>query len=216
VACSSACSDGNDGVAADVGVADRAAAPTVASTVTDSVEANKRIDDALEVLEEFDATAGNVALAALNVAVVRDPAAIRQAALAELGSEDTDVRFAAAYGLAAAGVEAIDGPVVETLLEDDDEILRLLGAQALARAGIGRGVPVLISLLSSQTALPHSDGMQVWQAARRTLLDITDQDLGLEGATDAVAAGATIPAWETWWAANESSFVPIRPEPVFG
>lgn len=172
--------------------------------------------DARAAIQGFGEAEGNVELAELNVAVALDPEGVREAGLELLGSEDPDVRFAAAYGLATAGIEAGDADALRPLLENEDEALRLLAAEALARAGIGDGVPVLVSLLSSDRPLGFSDGLQVWMVARRTLLEVTGEDLGLEAATDVEAAAATIPDWESWWTDAAGSFTPAPAEPAFG
>jgi len=171
--------------------------------------------DAGEAIEGFgDAPNDGLGLSALNQAAHRDPEDARSAALDAVDSDDPEVRFAAAYALSLTGIAAGDAEVLRGLLADDDVRIRLLAAQTLAGAGFGDGVPVLISLLASDE--PLRDGLRVWEVARRTLLDVTGQDLGLVAATDVEAATATIPAWAQWWDSASETFTPEPRSRVFG
>jgi HEAT repeat protein len=153
-------------------------------------------------------------LSRINQVALREPEGMRSVALVSIGSDDPDVRFASAYALALTGIEVGDADVVRPLLDADDARLRLLAAQTLAAVGVGDGVPVLISLLGSDDQL--RDGLRVWQVARRTLLDLAGQDLGLVAATDMMTAAATIHDWEAWWQSAKGSFTPVARRPVFG
>jgi HEAT repeat protein len=164
-----------------------------------------------------EAPSGSLGLSALNREATMGPEAAREAALELIGEDDSDVRFAAAYVLALVGIEAGSADRLRPLLDVEDPSIRLLAAQTLAAAGVGEGVPVLISLLASDDPLPHTgEDLRVWQVARRTLLDVTGEDLGLGEAADVEAASATIPDWERWWASAQGSFTPEDPEGMFG
>lgn len=167
-------------------------------------------------IEQFDASpeVGFEPRARLNLALVSDPAATREAALELAESEDPDVRMAAVYALSVTA-QPEDAGALAPFLDEPDPGLRVLAAAGMLAIEDGRAVPVLIHALGEDAALPFgSPPARVWEKARFALLQFTGQDLGLRDAATAAEAAATIPEWEAWWKDSETSFtgVPV-PDP---
>jgi hypothetical protein len=84
----------------------------------------------------------------------------------------------------------------------------VLAAVGILAIGDGRAVPVLISALDNDAAMPFGFPQpRVWEKARFALLQSTGQDFGLRQATNANEVAATMPAWESWWEDEKETFV---------
>lgn len=138
---------------------------------------------------------------------MRDPDSVRTAAAELLAASDEDVRFGALYALY---LTARPGPSLEALrplLASGDWTERLIAAETLATRGEEEAIPVLIDALGSTDRVQHwHPYREVWERARRVLLRVTGQDLGLKGAADAASVAAARPAWLAWWQANAANF----------
>jgi HEAT repeat protein len=174
--------------------------------------------DPAAAIDGFDtsAEAGYGPRARLNIAIVAEPEATREAALERLESEDPDVRVAAVYALSIT-LTAEDANALVPLLESSDPGERVLAAAALLALEDDRALPVLIESLGEDVAIPFgSPPARVWEKARFALLQSTGQDFGLREATTASEAAATVPQWEAWWAEAEATFEIIRAPDQFG
>lgn len=128
------------------------------------------------------------------------PGELRTAALDELGSRQSNVRYAAVYGLAMTA-EGRSLERLRGLLESEDVSERVLAAEALVSRGEAAGLPVLIEALGSEEGLRFRDPPQRgWELARLLLVQYTGEDFGLIGnGFDGAKAAAALPAWEAWW-----------------
>jgi HEAT repeat protein len=107
-----------------------------------------------------------------------------------LEDEDTEPnsRWAALYVIALLTDTDEEIAVLEPMLEDDDEIFRVMAAGSLAGLGVTESLPVLIEGLSSESELPFSHPPRPLRAyARATLEHYTGESF--EDAAD----------WEDWW-----------------
>ena len=107
-----------------------------------------------------------------------------------LEDEDTEPnsRWAALYVIALLTDTDEEIAVLEPMLEDDDEIFRVMAAGSLAGLGVTESLPVLIEGLSSESELPFSHPPRPLSAyARATLEHYTGESF--EEAAD----------WEDWW-----------------
>jgi HEAT repeat protein len=99
------------------------------------------------------------ALAEINRLAALSPAALRAAAVAQIGDPAPAVRDAARYALAVS-VTAEDAAAVAALrdlLDADDDAGRLTAAGGLLSIGDKPAVPVLIDLLGSTAKVPFAD-----------------------------------------------------------
>lgn len=159
-----------------------------------------------EAIAEFDAARAEPSLHALYDAIRADSAEARAAALEHLADDDRDVRWASAFALSltAARGESLDA--LRPLLRSRDLDERLLAAGALAFNGEKAGLPPLIEAITSTELLRFEDPPRPgWHFARSTLIQLTDEDLGLlaraGGRWDAEATQAR---WKAWWRRNEA------------
>lgn len=98
------------------------------------------------------------------------PGELRTAALDELGSRQSNVRYAAVYGLAMTA-EGRSLERLRGLLESEDVSERVLAAEALVSRGEAAGLPVLIEALGSEEGLRFRDPPQrAWELARLLLV----------------------------------------------
>lgn len=107
-----------------------------------------------------------------------------------LEDEDTEPnrRWAALYLIALLTDTDDEIAVLKPMLEDDDEIFRVMAAGSLAGLGVTESLPVLIEGLSSESELPFSHPPRPLSAhARSTLEHYTGESF--EDAAD----------WEDWW-----------------
>jgi hypothetical protein len=107
-----------------------------------------------------------------------------------LQDEDADPnsRWAALYLIALLTDTDEEIAVLEPMLEDDDEIFRVMAAGSLAGLGVTDSLPILIEGLSSEAELPYSEPPRPLSAyARATLENYTGESF--EDAAD----------WEDWW-----------------
>lgn len=168
--------------------------------------------DPSAAIEGFDAApeAGSRPRARLNAAVLAEPDASREVALAGLESESPDVRIAAAYALSIT-LQPEDADALAPLLESASSGERVLAGAGMLAVGDERAVPVLIAALGLEDPLPFgSPPMRAWEQARFALLSFTGQDFGLREAATAQEAAATAAEWESWWATAEGSFEVVR------
>ena len=161
-----------------------------------------------------EAPTAALGFSALNQVAHLDVEGTRAAALEAIEGGQGETLLPAAYAVSLTGIESDDAAALRPLLGHEDLRIRLLAAQTLAGAGVGEGMPVLIELLGSEE--PLRDGLSVWEVARRTLLDLSGEDLGLDAADDVAQAAATIPTWQDWWAGAAEGFEPREREAVFG
>ena len=147
----------------------------------------------------------DVSFAALNSFYGPRAHELRDAALANLGSADPDVRFAAVYGFTlTADISDLDS--LRSLLLSTDVLERAMAAEALLYLGDPGGFPPLIDALNSSESVWFLHRPQpVWEIARLLLMDYAQQDLGLLDATDAASAAAARSTWETWWQENRDT-----------
>jgi HEAT repeat protein len=97
-------------------------------------------------------------------------------------------RWAALYLIALLTDTDDEIAVLKPMLEDDDEIFRVMAAGSLAGLGVTESLPVLIDGLSSTAELPFSEPPRPLSAyARATLEHYTGESF--EDAAD----------WEDWW-----------------
>jgi hypothetical protein len=163
--------------------------------------------DAAAALRGFDASINaRQAIGLLHAAADADREGLRKTALAEIGSSNAEVRWAAVYSLAlvvkrddADGISAL-----ETALASADLDERLAAADGLVAAGDKSALPVLIELLASRATTRYIV-MPVWRWARGLLLVHSTQDFGLRAALDRTSAAATQPAWQAWWNTNANA-----------
>jgi HEAT repeat protein len=173
--------------------------------------------DPSAAIQGFDAAreAGSRPRARLNAAVLAEPDASREAALAGLKSESPDVRIAAAYALSIT-MTPEDAEALAPLLESARAGERVLAGAGMLATGEGRAVPVLIAALGLEDPLPFgSPPLSAWEQARFALLSFTGQDFGLRKAATAQEAAATAPDWESWWTTAEGSFEVVRAPGLF-
>jgi hypothetical protein len=101
---------------------------------------------------------------------------------------DPNSRWAALYLIALLTDTDADIAVLTPVLEDEDEIFRVMAAGSLAGLGVTESLPVLIEGLSSDAELPFSEPPRPLSAhARSTLEHYTGESF--EDAAD----------WEDWW-----------------
>jgi hypothetical protein len=172
----------------------------------------------LAAIEGFDTApeAGFGPRARLNMALISNPEATRQAALDRIESTDADVRIAAVYALSVT-LHLDDANTLASLLESPNSGERVLAAAGMLAVGDKRAIPVLIGELDDDAVLPFgSRPARVWEQARFALLQSTGQDFGLRKATTAAEAAATMPAWQAWWTRAETSFAIVPARDPFG
>jgi len=150
--------------------------------------------------------------AAIEAAIDDDLGAARAAALEHLKDEDAASRFAALYVLARTAEPGESQEALRPFLESPDVTERLLAAQALLVRGEKAAFPVLIAELDSEAYIWYWDPpMQVWEMASFTLIQFTNEDLGLIGVDDFAGTAGAKPAWESWWLESQE-FLAWDPE----
>lgn len=145
---------------------------------------------------------------AIEEAIESSPQDVRAAALAHVGDEDVNVRFAALYALARTAEEGESMDALVPFLSSEDISERIMAAEALLVRGEKAAIPVLIAALDSEDDLAFRDPpQQAWDAASFALIQFTEEDLGLVGVEDLAGSAAAKPAWEAWWEAHGESLV---------
>jgi HEAT repeat protein len=145
----------------------------------------------------------NSSFAAIGQLALRNPAALRSAALANLASRNPDVRYAAVYGLSLTATRGESLDALARILRSHDVTERVLAAETLTAQGDKRGVPVLIDSLDSQKAFAHwAPPRRAGEVAQHALLRfVPSPRLRL----------ASKEAWRRWWARHGVS---VRLKPV--
>lgn len=134
------------------------------------------------------------------------PAELREAALAHLRDGDPDVRYASLFALAMTAEPGASLDALRPFLQSTDPSERMMAAGALAANGEKAGLPVLIEALTSTAPLRfHDPSLLAWQLARSTLIQYTDEDMGLLARPGARWEPEAAQArWRAWWQKNES------------
>lgn len=132
------------------------------------------------------------------------PAELREAALDHLGDDDPDIRYASLFALA---MTAERGPSLESLrplLRSADPSERLMAAGTLVVNGEKAGLPVLVDALTSEAPLRYEPTRLAWEFARSTLIEFTDEDMGLLARPGAKWNSKKAQAsWRAWWERSE-------------
>lgn len=119
----------------------------------------------------------------INQMAVTQPASVRQAALKHLGDSNPKVHYAAVYALALTATPEQGGAQLVAMLASPSLDERLLSAASLAGTGDKRGIPVLIDALDESQPVSYWDPpMEGYEFAQTWLLNLTDQDFGLQPA----------------------------------
>ena len=133
------------------------------------------------------------------------PAELREAALAHLRDEDPDVRYATLFALAMTAEPGASLDALRPFLQSADPSERLMAAGALVAQGEKAGLPVLIDSLTATAPLRFYDpSLLAWQFARSTLIQYTDEDMGLLARPGAKWEPEQAQArWRAWWQTSE-------------
>ncbi len=158
------------------------------------------IPSARTAIRGFDQARASASIATITRIALADPDAVRETALAELGTTDPDRRFAAVYALTMTVSAADPGSLeaVRGLLGSVDVTERLLAAGALASLGRREGIETLIAGLPSTEPMRNLDPPM--DAGRYALANLRSLiDLGLEVPLEGVGPAEVAPAMEAWW-----------------
>lgn len=133
------------------------------------------------------------------------PAELREAALAHLRDADPDVRYASLFALAMTAEPGAPLDALRPFLQSSDPSERMMAAGALVANGEKAGLPVLIDALTSTAPLRfHDPSLLAWQLARSTLIQYTDEDMGLLARPGARWEPEAAQArWRAWWQKSE-------------
>jgi hypothetical protein len=177
-----ACGGSGDDDSVDNSVDDQ---PLPAGTVT--------AETAVAAVNEFDPAAENPVLRLNQVVQAGGDFVSDLAPMLEDTRADPNQRWAALYLVALMTDTEEEIAVLTPVLQDDDEIFRVMAAGSLAGLGVTESLPVLIEGLSSEADLPFSEPPRpLGDYARATLENYTGESF--EDAGD----------WEDWWDEVES------------